>query len=402
MNRLVNRQQLECPRGSASGPEARPAHLSRPSLAWIRSGRRACGPAPLALLALLALALGACSSAGRVASAPIALDAVAPQPATPDDLPPEAKAGEAWCRVWIPPVTKEISETVCVSPACVKKVPIPPTYDTRTKLVCIQPAKICEVTKPAVWTTRKREVLVCPEREVVERVQCEPSELGEGEVQCNCFVKRIIPPVYETIEEGVCLEPSSLCVEYQPAQYKCVEERFVVKPAHCEEVAVPARYETRIRTVICQCGRWEWRRNDACELPDPGLTAIEVTMIDTAPDGTEAGIFLVGQEVRYDLEVLNDLGGKALQGLRVVFSLPAELEYVSGGGDGLQMVGQARQAESTPFALDVNQKVSLRIIARVLSKPAQGNLIQTVASVVGADGAELVHESESTTVGGAP
>lgn len=345
----------------------------------------------------LCLALGACRSA-----APGAAPATGAQPAVaaaPADRPPEARPGEAWCRVWIPPVTKEVAETVCVRPACVKKVPVPPTYGTRTKLVCLAPAQIREVQTPAVWTTRVRDVLACPEREVVERVACEPGALAAGEVQCDCFVKRVIPPVYEQVEEAVCVEPSRCCIEYQPAQYQCVEERFILKPAHCQEVLVPAQFETRMRTVICTPGRWEWRRNTDCEVPE-GLTALEVTMVDVAADGREEGIFRVGQEVRYELTVENDVGGKALDGLKVVFQLPPELVFVSGSGDGLTVVGGGRQAETSRFALAVDQVVSLRLVARVVRGPAQGNLIQTIASVVAPDGSELVHETESTTIEG--
>ena len=55
---------------------------------------------------------------------------------------PEAQAGEAWCRVWIPERTEVISETVCVKPAQTRKVWIPPVYGTRPKLVCVQEAEL--------------------------------------------------------------------------------------------------------------------------------------------------------------------------------------------------------------------------------------------------------------------
>jgi hypothetical protein len=367
--------------------------------ATLRSGDLRRAPALFAAF-LAALALAGC--AGRAGAcgpaAPCAEDcaAVAPPCSPCGALPPEAKPGEAWCCVWVPPVTKEVAVTCCVKPACTKKVPVPAVYGTRPVLVCVAPARITEKQMPAVWTTRKRDVLVCPERECVEPVCCPPTGLGPCEEQCVCYRKKVLPPVWCEQEEAVCLEPSRCRIEYQPAQYKVVEERFVLKPAHCETVCVAAEHATRFETVVCTPGRWEWRLNPDCVVPEL-LPAIEVTMVDSDPSGSEAGIFRLGGQVRYDLTVSNDVGGKALESLKVVFTLPAELEFVSGGGDA-QFVGGGQQAESRSFHLSLDQKRTVHIVAKVVALPQKGANIQTVASIVTAEGLELVRESESTTL----
>ena len=265
------------------------------------------------------------------------------------ERPPEAKPGEAWCRVWVPPVKGLCVETYLVRPACKKKVRVPPTYDTRVNLVCVAPPKCTEVYKPGVWKTRKRQVCVCPEREVIEPIDCKSSDLAEGEVQCQCYTKRVIPPTYREVCEAVCVEPSRTCVQYEPAKYRCVEETFVVKEAHCDEVLVPAEYATRTREVCLRPGRWEWRRNTDCEVPEEKLPALEVTMIDNDPSGERAGIFYEGQNVRYDLTVTSDVGSQAVPALKVVFTLPPELQFVSAGGD-VQVQGKGQGAKSVVFA----------------------------------------------------
>jgi hypothetical protein len=348
-----------------------------------------------AVLAVLLLG-GCCASP----CAPCAEPAVAAE-RPPADLPPGAKPDEVWCRVWVPPLTREVVENCQVCPATVKKVPIPATYGTRTELVCVQPAQIIEKKTPAVWTTRTRDVLVCPERECVEVVCC-PSGSNDPccDPGCKCYAKKVIPAVWRKECEAVCLEPSKCCIEFVPAQYKCVETTYVLKPAHCEEVCVPAKWESRRRTAICRPGRWEWRLNPDCVPPEEPLSAIEVTMVDNAPSGASAGIFKVGDKIRLDVTVSNDVGGRALQGLKVVFTLPPELEYDGGGGD-VVMVGGVQQAESKPFDLALDQTIALHVIATVKRAPSgDSRMIQTEASVVTREGVEMVRESESSTIEG--
>jgi len=348
--------------------------------------------AAVALVGLVTLVVGGCRS--RPAVEPT-VQAERP----PSDLPPGAKADEVWCRVWVPPLTREVVENCMVCPPSVKKVPIPATFGTRTELVCVQPARIVEKQTPAVWTTRKRDVLVCPERECFEVVCCpDGSKDPCCDPGCRCYTKRVVPPVWREECEAVCLEPSKCCIEFVPAQYKCVEKTYVLKPAHCEEVCVPAKWEQRRRTAICRPGRWEWRLNPDCVPPEDPLAAIEVTMVDNAPSGEAAGVFRVGESIRMDVTVSNDVGGKALQGLKVVFTLPPELEYEGGGGE-VDLIGGGRQAETRPFDLALDQKIHLHLLAKVKSAPAGENrMVQTEASVVTREGVEMVKESESSTV----
>ena len=55
-----------------------------------------------------------------------------------------AEAGQAWCRVWIPPEYAMVAETYCVKPATQRTVQIPAEYGTRPKLVCVQEPKLEE------------------------------------------------------------------------------------------------------------------------------------------------------------------------------------------------------------------------------------------------------------------
>lgn len=353
----------------------------------------------------LVLALSGCRTGARGAcGAPACQPACAPVTCSPTptpepcDRPPNAQPGEAWCRVWVPGESQTVSRQVLCKPAETRQVRIPAQYGTRPKLVCVAPAKVSEVTRPGVWTTRKKDVLVCPEREVFRRVECGPQGLGCGELQCECWMKQKCPPVFRTECEQVCVAPPRKEVKFVPAQYRTVPERFEISPARCETVCEPAQYKTVTQDVCCRPGRWEWRRNTDCEVPqETPLPALEVEMVDSLPDGTEEGVFGQGATVRYNLTVRSDVGSEAMPNLRVVFTLPEQLEFVSGGGEGLTIQGAGRGARSSMFPLALGQEVNLHILAKVVATTATG-FIQTTASVQTESGDELAVETESTTL----
>jgi len=325
----------------------------------------------------------------------------------PGERPAEARPGEAWCRVWIPAVSELKTETVMVEPAKRKKMWIPPEYGSRMKIVCVQPAEIKNINVAGVWDTRSREIMTCPERTVTERTRV-TDECGCAQCVTN---QRLIPARYGTIQERVCIAPPGERLKYTPAQYKCIEERYVIKPGFCTEVCEPARYETRTRTCVTQPGRWEWVRRSDCEVPEPEpvceipepepiqtLPALEVRMEDQMVDGSAGGIFRLGDEVRYELVVLSDTASGSMPDLKVVFELPEHLEFVSGGGNGLQVSGAGTAASTTNFSLGVGETRTLHVVARVRSVP-KDNLVQVAASVrTAVGGQELAVETESTTL----
>lgn len=372
------------------------------------------GFAMLALALVLGLGQAACRGTARVGAgcepvaacaAPCAPCDVAPECSPCGPRPAEAKAGEAWCCVWVPPVEMDRCETVCVCPEKERCVWVPPSYGTHPRLECVSPAQLTERSKPGVYAQRQRDVIVKPGCEVVQPICCPPGDLAPGERQCGCVVKREIPPVWGTECERVCLEPERRCVDFTPAQYRCVEERYEISPGFMQKVVEPARYETRTRRVCTQPGRWEWRRNPKCELPAPApvaapvsLTALQLEMTDSRPDGSREGIFKVGQQVRYNVTVTGDAGSAALQGLVVSFTLPPELEFVSGSGeDGVTVTGSGLAARSSTFNLGADRSLQISLLASVKSAPASES-VQVTAAVTDARGEMLATETENSSI----
>ncbi len=136
-----------------------------------------------------------------------------------------------------------------------------------------------------------------------------------------------------------------------------------------------------------------------CTMLVVGLPALQVEMIDTDEAGREKGVFEVGELVRYALQVQNDVGTAATPELRVVWTLPPELTFVSGTGEkSVEITGSGRSARSGSFTLARDEVWNCELLARVLAVPPS-NLVQTAAVVETAAGAQpLAIESESTTL----
>lgn len=138
--------------------------------------------------------------------------------------------------------------------------------------------------------------------------------------------------------------------------------------------------------------------NCACTVDIIGLPAIQSEMTDKDVSGAEKGIFQVGEEFLYVLDVQNDVGTTSTPDLKVVFSLPKELDFVSGTGDrGVTITGSGQSATSTGFALASNEVEHLTIRVKATAAPPS-NFVQTRASIQTVGGIEVAEESESTTV----
>ena len=223
--------------------------------------------------------------------------------AVSDLLPPEAKPGECYARVYIPSQEKEIARQVLVKEATEEQKVIEDEYKTVVEKIEI--AKEAEKLEliPAVFKTETTTVELEPEREVeeiipavyeevVERVKIREAyktwKKGEGPIQkydeatgeIMCLVEipaeynevtkrvvkspprtitKVIPAQMKTMEVKVMVEPPKTKTVAIPAKFEEVEVRKLVTPAKVERIEIPARYETVYETVKATEGRMEWR-----------------------------------------------------------------------------------------------------------------------------------------------
>jgi hypothetical protein len=89
-------------------------------------------------------------------------------------FPADAKPGEAWCCIFVPPVYENLTEKVCVCPESTRKEWVPPVTEMRKKQVCVREACSREICEPAQFDTVNECVEVCPARTEWQRVDCSP------------------------------------------------------------------------------------------------------------------------------------------------------------------------------------------------------------------------------------
>jgi hypothetical protein len=218
-------------------------------------------------------------------------------------LPPNAKPGECYARVFVPPayktetaqvITREASERVEIIPARYEKVTeqvlvreaskkvevVPETYEWVEEKIMVKPAseRIFEV--PAVYETVKETIVDRPAHTVWKKGTgpIQKVDYATGEIMCLVEVpatyktvsktvikspattrKIEIPAEYTIVRKQVMKTPSTTREVTVPAEYKVVETQKLVSPAEEKRVQVPAEQQSVTKTVVASEGRMEWQ-----------------------------------------------------------------------------------------------------------------------------------------------
>ncbi len=180
-------------------------------------------------------------------------------------LPPQAKPGECYTRVWVPPKYKVVSEKVVKKEAGTRYEVIPAKYQRVKKRVLVKEASEKLKVIPAKYKWVEERVLVKPAEErivtvpatyetVTEKVLDKPAHTvwkkGTGPIQridqttgeIMCLVE--VPATYKTVTRKVLKTPATTKTVQIPAVYKTVKKRVVAEPEHTVRVEIPAQYKT--------------------------------------------------------------------------------------------------------------------------------------------------------------
>ena len=182
-----------------------------------------------------------------------------------DLLPPGAKPGQCFTRLWVPPKYETLSERILVEEEGERIEIIPAKFTTSKKRVLVKEATEKLVTVPATFKTVKERVLVKAATKkliqvkpvyetVTERVQDKPAHTtwkkGTGPIQkidettgeIMCLVE--VPATFKTVKKRVLKKKASTSVQEIPAVYDTVEKRVIATQPSTRKVAVPAVYKT--------------------------------------------------------------------------------------------------------------------------------------------------------------
>ncbi len=222
----------------------------------------------------------------------------------PSLLPPQAKPGECYARVSVPPTYRTVTERVLESGSSERVEIIPAKYEWAKERVLVKEASERVKVVPAEYRWVEEKVLVKePSSRIVEvpakyewaeeKVLVKPARTewkkGRGPIErvdhatgeIMCLVE--IPATYKTVRKKVMVSPPSTRVEEVPAKYETVKKQIMVKPPTTKrteipavykwvkvrkmvsppqerKITVPAQYQTVTKKEIVTEGRMEWRR----------------------------------------------------------------------------------------------------------------------------------------------
>jgi len=180
-------------------------------------------------------------------------------------LPPNARAGECYARVFVPPEYNTETKQVLLHEAGEKVETIPARYEWVEEQVLVKEESEKLEVIPAKYQTVEEQLLVKPAEEKLEPVEAEYKTVeekvlvkagyttwkkGRGPIQrvdngtgeIMCLVE--VPPEYKTIKKKVLLTPAGVTKVEIPAEEKTVKKQVLVEPARVEKVKVPAEYKT--------------------------------------------------------------------------------------------------------------------------------------------------------------
>ena len=217
--------------------------------------------------------------------------ACAPPAATPvaQNRPPATGAapGQVWCYVKVPAVVQHVPERVCVQQPTTRKEWVAPVQQQVTERVCVRPAATRRVEIPAQYESRAQQICIDPGRTEWAKVECATQGCAKPQEELGeCWQLQQVAPTYETKTETICTRPAAFREEVIPGEFADQVKVVTVKPGHYRDVPIAPIYEERVKTVVVSQARWEWRRNNVCEVPGAANTYMPAQMPDSGfPEG---------------------------------------------------------------------------------------------------------------------
>lgn len=186
------------------------------------------------------------------------------------ELPPNAKPGECYSKVYVPPTFKTVSERILVRDATERLEIIPAVYEWVEERVCVKDASTQLVEIPAEFADRSVTVQTAQAHtdwEVTNADLCNLSTDPNKKATKNVFCLVTHPAKNETIPTRCQVRPPQVRTEVIPAQYETVRRQKLVTPATTKRICIPAEYQTVEKTIKVCDGRMAWQRV-VCEKRD--------------------------------------------------------------------------------------------------------------------------------------
>lgn len=175
-------------------------------------------------------------------------------------LPPDAKEGECYVKVFVPEKFETYKETVCVREATERLETIPAKYEWVEEKVLIKDASTVLVPVPPEFTWKEQTVQTEPGHtgwhvSDATRSANDPQNLASKDMYC--LVKH--QPRTETVRTQVVSKPATTREEIVPAEYQTIRRQKLVSPATTRRIVIPAEFATIEKFRKIEDSRMEWQ-----------------------------------------------------------------------------------------------------------------------------------------------
>jgi len=176
-------------------------------------------------------------------------------------LPPNAKAGECYVKVFIPEQYEATKETVCVREASERLEVIPARYEWVDEQILVKDASTVLDEVPAEFAWQERTIETEPGHtnwhveKTARCVNCKDQQPAE-----EMYCLKTQDPVVKTVRSQVLAKPVTTRETVIPAEYQTVRRQKLVAPATTRRVPIPAEYATVDKVRKVADSRVEWQR----------------------------------------------------------------------------------------------------------------------------------------------
>lgn len=178
-------------------------------------------------------------------------------------MPSDAKPGECYVRVFVPPRCETVTDQVMTRAASERVEQIPAKYETVDESVMVKPASKKIEQVPAEYKTVEEQVLVEPAHTEWREGRGAVEKMDAATGKIMCLVE--IPAKYNTVQKQVLVKPATTREIEIPAQYETQKVQKMVEPAHENHIQIPAEYQTVTKNQKVADGYYEWRKVEGCQ-----------------------------------------------------------------------------------------------------------------------------------------
>ncbi|MDH5534201.1 MAG: hypothetical protein OEZ08_01345, partial [Betaproteobacteria bacterium] len=165
------------------------------------------------------------------------------------DVPPNARPGECYARVYTPPVYKTESKTFLKRAAAEKVDIIPARYEKVAQQVVVRPATQRVEIVPATFEWIEERVMVSPPAKRIEEVPAVYETVTEQVLDKPAYTvwKKGTSTAIQKVDEAT---GDIMCLVEVPATYKTVTKEVLSMPATTREIEIPAEYQIVKKQVV--------------------------------------------------------------------------------------------------------------------------------------------------------